>query len=124
MRISYWTLRMSGILLAPKSPLACDRQALTTEQRKRHFEILGPHLRSRLRRVHELADGYEFEFPGDAETFELVADWASGERLCCPFFQIDLEPGRQAGTLWLRLTGQEGAKRGIRSELSHFFEAE
>jgi hypothetical protein len=106
---------MFGILLAPKSRLACDRQALSATQRERHFNVLVPYLRSRIQGVKELEDGYEFEFTGDLAALALAADWADGEHLCCPFFEIDLK--LEAGAVWLRLTGPEGAKELIRSEL-------
>jgi len=99
-----------------QSPLACDRKALTTEQRKRHFDELGPSLRSRRKSVHELPDGFEFEFPGDEETFALLAEWVAGERVCCPFFEINVRAEPDSGALWLRLTGREGVK--------HFLEIE
>ncbi len=97
-----------------ESPFACDTMALTPEQRKRHFEELGPMLRSLRESVHELPDGYEFEFPADQKTFALVTEWAIQERLCCPFFDIDVRLDREGGPLWLRLTGREGTKDFIK----------
>lgn len=96
-------------------PLACARTALTPQQRKRHFDELGPLLRKRKMGVRELADGYEFEFPADAATVQLVAEWAAGERLCCPFFDIELRLERGKAPLWLRLTGGRGTKDFIRA---------
>ena len=98
------------------SPFACDVTAFTPEQRKRHFEELGPTLRSLRKSVRELADGYEFEFPADEKTFQLVAEWAIQERRCCPFFDIDVRLDREGGPLWLRLTGREGVKDFIRAD--------
>lgn len=99
-----------------ESALACDRLALTPEQRKRHFEELGPTLRSLKTGVRELPDGFEFKFPADMKTYELVAEWAAGERVCCPFFDIDLRAEREGGPLWLRLTGRDGVKQFIETE--------
>jgi len=73
-----------------ESPLACDRLALTQAQRKRHFDELGPMLRSLKTSARELPDGFEFQFPSDMKTYQLVAEWVAGERVCCPFFEIDL----------------------------------
>lgn len=100
----------------PESPFACDTMALTPEQRKRHFEELGPTLRSLRESVRELADGYEFEFPADEKTYKMVTEWAIQERLCCPFFDIDVRLEREGGPLWLRLTGREGVKEFIRAD--------
>ena len=99
-----------------ESPFACNRLALTPEQRKHHFEELGPKLRSLKKNVRELPNGYEFEFPADSNTVQLVAEWAIGERACCPFFDIDLRLEREGGSLWLGLTGREGVKQFIQAD--------
>ena len=97
-----------------ESPFACDTMAFSPEVRKRHFQELGPTLRSLRKSVRELGDGYEFEFPADQNTFQLVTEWAIQERLCCPFFDIDVRLDREGGPLWLRLTGREGVKDFIK----------
>lgn len=106
---------------AHESPFACDRAALNAEQRKRHFDELGPKLRSLVRRAHELADGYEFQFPGGGPTFQLIAEWTAGEHLCCPFFDIDLRLDREGGATWIRLTGRPGTKEFIRTDFRPWF---
>lgn len=102
-----------GYAKRPQSPFACNRLALTAQQRKRHFEELGPKLRSLKKSVRELPNGYEFEFPADPNVMQLVAEWAIGERACCPFFDIDIRLEREGGSLWLSLTGREGVKQFI-----------
>ena len=94
-----------------ESPFACNRLALTPEQRKRHFGELGPKLRSLKKNVRELQNGYEFEFPPDSNTVQLVAEWIVGERACCPFFDNDMRLEREGGSLWLALTGRGGVKQ-------------
>ena len=98
------------------SPFACNRLALTPEQRKRHFDDLGPQLLSLKKSVRELANGYEFEFPGDAKTIQLATEWAIGERACCPFFDINLRMEREGGSLWMGVTGREGVKQFIQAD--------
>jgi len=66
--------------------------------------------------VRALDDGYEFEFPADAATLQVLAEWTIQERMCCPFFDIDLRLEREGGPLWLRLTGRKGTKRFIKME--------
>jgi hypothetical protein len=97
-----------------ESPFACDRMAMTPAIRKRHFEELGPTLLKLKKSTRELADGYEFEFPADEKTFQLLAEWTIQERLCCPFFDINVRLDREGGPLWLRLTGREGTKDFIK----------
>jgi hypothetical protein len=98
------------------SPFACDALALSPDVRKRHFEELGPALQKLKKSTRELADGYEFEFPADNRTYELLTEWAFQERLCCPFFDIELRFDREGGPLWLRLTGRPGTKEFIKIE--------
>ena len=97
-----------------ESPFACDRLALTPELRKRHFDVVGPKLPSLRTRVRELPDGYEFAFPSDQATFELLAEWVIQERLCCPFFEIGIRLESEGGPLWMRLTGRPGTKDFIK----------
>ena len=98
------------------SPFACNRLALTPEQRRRHFDELGPQLLSLKKSVRELPNGYEFEFPGDAKTIQLATEWAIGERACCPFFDINLRLEREGGSLWVGVTGREGVKQFIQAD--------
>src|SRR2546421_5298495 len=83
---------------------------------KRHFEELGPALLKLKKSTRELADGYEFEFPADETTFHLLMEWAMQERLCCPFFEINLRFEKEGGPLWLCLTGREGVKGFIEAD--------
>lgn len=99
-----------------ESPFACNRLALTPEQRKRHFDELGPQLVTLKKSVRELPNGYEFEFPSDSGTLQLLTEWAIGERACCPFFDIDMRLEREGGSLWLALTGREGVKQFIQAD--------
>ena len=97
-----------------ESPLACNAWALSPEERNRHFNELGPTLRSLKTSVRELDNGYEFEFPGDRTTLQLLTEWAIQERECCPFFEINLRFEPERGDAWLRLTGRKGAKEILR----------
>src|SRR5215471_15064511 len=98
------------------SPLACNAFALSPEARKRHFEEVGPALLKLKKSTRELPDGYEFELPPDKGTYQLLTEWAFQERLCCPFFDIDMRFDRENGPLWLRLTGRSGTKEFIKAE--------
>src|SRR5436190_15839525 len=99
-----------------ESPFACNAFALSPEIRKRHFEELGPALLRLKKSLRELPDGYELELPADNTTYQLLTEWAFQERLCCPFFDIDLRLDRENGPLWLRLTGRPGTNEFIKLE--------
>ncbi len=98
-----------------ESPFACQRLALTPEQRQRK-DALTKILQPMMKTNHELADGFEFELPSDASTFHAAAEWAVMERVCCPFFDIDLRLEREGGKFLLRLTGREGVKQFAKLE--------
>jgi hypothetical protein len=104
----------SSVKSKQESPLACNAFALSPEQRNRHFNEIDPALRALKKSVREFDDGYEFEFPADAATLQLLAEWSIQERMCCPFFDINLRLERDGGPLWLRLTGRKGTKEFIK----------
>ena len=105
------------------TPFACIVDAFSPEERKRHFDELGPMLRKLKSGMRELKEGYEFQFPSDRATFNLVAEWAIQEQRCCPFFEIAIRLDREGGPLWLRLTGRKGVKEFIRDEFTPWFAA-
>ena len=105
-----------------ESPFACDTSALTPEIRKRHFEVIGPKLRAMRTAVHELPNGYEFEFPNNQETYELLTEWVFQESQCCPFFDLDVQLKREHGALVMRATGREGTKAFIQSDGAKWIE--
>ena len=98
------------------APLACNAFALSPETRTRHFDELGPALLKLKKIARELADGYEFEFPANNHTYQLLTEWMFQERLCCPFFNIDLRLESGDGPMWLRLTGRPGVKEFIQTD--------
>jgi len=99
------------------SAFACNAVALSPEARKRHFEEVGLALLKPKKSTRELPDGYEFEFPVDKTTYDLLMEWIVEERVCCPFLDIDLHFSREGGPLWLRLTGRPGTKEFIKADL-------
>jgi hypothetical protein len=105
-----------------ESPFACNIGALTKTERVRHFVELGPRLRALRKGVRELPDGYEIAFPGDPKTVSMLLEWAAQERLCCPFFDIDIRLAREGGTVSLRLTGREGTKKFIEADAAAWLE--
>ena len=115
--VAIWaTSEPSSVQTEQVSRFACNAFALSPEARKRHFDELGPALLKLKKSTRELPDGYEFELPPDKGTYQLLTEWAFQERLCCPFFDIDVRFERENGPLWLRLTGQPGTKEFIKEE--------
>jgi len=104
-----------------ESPFACSPSALTPAERKKHFEVDSPKLRAVLQEIRELPDGYEFKFASSPDTYRTLSEWVYQERLCCPFFDLNLQIDREGGPLWLRLTGREGVKSFITEEFAPWF---
>ncbi len=93
-------------------PLAC---LLTGEDLAARGEIVRPLIAS-YQKLHELEDGYAFQFPGETEWIQRVVSFIDEERKCCPFFTFELqfEPG--LGPLWLRLRGSAEIKALLRDQ--------
>lgn len=98
-----------------ESPFACNVAGISGEQRPRYL-ALAKKLVSTKQEVRELADGYAFRFSVEAATIQDLAEFITYERLCCPFFDLELVVEREGGPAWLRLRGREGVKEFIRIE--------
>src|SRR5215471_1350088 len=105
-----------------ESPFACDTLALTPEIRRRHFEVLGPKLVSLRTAVRELPNGYEFEFPNNLETYQILSEWAFQESQCCPFFDLNVRLDREHGALVMSATGREGTKAFIQADAARWIQ--
>src|SRR5262249_38457449 len=105
-----------------ESPFACDTLALTPEIRKRHFDVLGPKLVSLRTAVRELPNGYEFEFPNNLETYQILSEWVFQESQCCPFFDLNIRLEREHGALVMSATGREGTKAFIQTDAGRWIQ--
>lgn len=98
------------------SSFYCDLSALDNEQRKRHRdltrELLAKHLE-----IKELPDGYGMRFPHETLLFTRLSEWATLEHLCCPFLTLTLELHQGKQPVWLRISGDDGVKEFLRTEL-------
>jgi hypothetical protein len=89
--------------------LACDLTAIPASEREEHV-VAAPLLFKTAQEVQELPDGFAIRFPNEPGKFMEIANFIESERLCCPFFNFNLEVEPNQGPLWLRLTGGEGVK--------------
>ena len=89
--------------------LACDFGAMDAGQRER-YRALRRRLSEDFMEAREMEDGYAFRHSSEAEVLVALAEYVSLERLCCPFFDFTIEVGRDAGEVWLGMTGPEGVK--------------
>lgn len=92
---------------------SCDMMALTKDELALYQELTQA-LFAAVEEKKELRDGYEFRLPPEA--LVTTSQWITYERKCCPFFAFELEVSKDAGPLWLRITGSRGVKEFIRTE--------
>jgi hypothetical protein len=94
----------------------CNIKALSQKERARHKELTEKLLAARNETI-ETEKGYEFQYSPDKVTIAEVAEWVVAESKCCPFFDFHIDLENQGRLVCLRLTGSEGIKDFIRSEL-------
>jgi hypothetical protein len=97
-----------------ESPLACNLDAFTAAERPRYSE-LRKMIASAVIGRRELPDGIALQIATDRVTLANVAEWISMERKCCPFFDFRIEVAREAGPVWLSLSGRPGVKEFLSS---------
>ena len=97
-------------------PLACDFSGMDAAQKAR-YQDSRRRVFATMEDISELENGYALHFPFEAELFLALAEFITLERLCCPFFNFALELDAGSGPLRLRLTGPEGVKEFLKTEL-------
>lgn len=102
--------------MSTESPIACRIGALSPADRERRASILR-FVAAHITDVEELDDGYAVVLSWNADLWTRTAEFLIYERECCPFLDIALEAGREAGPIRVRLTGREGVKPFIKMEL-------
>ena len=101
------------------SPIACQRDTGAFDLGKRErYEAVMEEMRNATQELKELPDGFTFRFPSDPSVIVNLAEWITLERQCCSFFNFVLEGEADDGPVWLSLTGTEGVKDLLQSEIS------
>jgi hypothetical protein len=100
----------------PSAPrFACDPNGLTRDERAESLK-LQRQLAAAVSGVDELADGFGFHLDEGKLPLAALSRWVELERRCCPFFHFAIEVAPKQPPV-LRLTGADGVKDFIRSEL-------
>lgn len=101
---------------AQGSPFACNMTAIAPSERGQHLatiqEIFGA-----VQEIREIPDGYSFRLPKETAFLMKATEFIAKERFCCPFFGFTLQLEPEGGALWLSLTGRDGVKPFIQSEI-------
>lgn len=96
------------------SELSCK---LTTPELQKRKETIIASLKKQILDKKELKDGYAFKFEGRDEVLDELIAFIKTERMCCDFFTFGLSISGDKSEVWLELTGVDGAKDFITSEL-------
>lgn len=97
-------------------PFVCVLDGLTAEQRQRQSALI-KQMQASVLDTGELAQGYAFRFDSNTDNIMMLAEFISLERLCCPFFDFELEVAAGKDSIWLRMSGREGVKDFLKAEL-------
>lgn len=90
---------------------------LTTAELRERRETVIASLKRQLLEKKELKNGYAFRFPGDDKMVDELASFIKSERTCCDFFTFTFSVSGDKSEAWLQLSGPEGVKEFIGTEL-------
>jgi hypothetical protein len=99
-----------------RSPLRCELFVLSDRDRLRRDELVSA-LGHSLRELYELEQGYGLVFEPSAGTLAELVEFIALERLCCPFLNFQLNVQSDNGPVRLEMTGREGVKQFLTTEL-------
>lgn len=97
-------------------PIACSLDAIGPDELPRHREVTRT-LFAAIVEKQERSDGFSYRLPAESDAILLAAEFVARERLCCPFYTFTLELKPASHSLWLHLTGEEGAKEVLQAGL-------
>jgi hypothetical protein len=90
---------------------------LTTPELQARKATVLESLRKQIVEKKELKDGYAFKFAGTDKMVDELIEFIKTERECCDFFTFNLSISGDKSEAWLELTGVDGAKDFIKTEL-------
>ena len=90
---------------------------LTTRELQERKRTVLRSLKAQIVEKKELEDGYAFKYPGTDKILDELIEFIKIERACCNFFVFGLSISGDQSETWLKLTGPEGVKKFISTEL-------
>ena len=84
-------------------------------QKRKETVIAG--LKNQVIEKKELKNGYAYQFKGSDSVISELSEFVKTERLCCDFFDFTLRIKGDKTSAWLEISGPEGTKKFIKSEL-------
>lgn len=98
----------------PCADLACT---LTTPALALRKATVLASLKKEVVESKEIESGYSYQFKGDDRIIDQLCEFIKTERHCCDFFTFTLTIQKEVSFIILEITGPEGAKEFIKSEL-------
>lgn len=90
---------------------------LTTPELRERKETVIASLKQQIIEKKELKNGFAFKFLGTDEVLDELTEFIKTERECCNFFTFAISVSGDKSEAWLELTGADGAKDFITTEL-------
>jgi len=98
------------------TPVNLNCKLTAPELRMRKATVIAA-LQRQVLEKKELPDGFAFKFDSSDATLNMLTQFIQTERLCCSFFTFTVQVQADASFIWLHLSGPEGTKPFITSEL-------
>lgn len=90
---------------------------LTTQEMQKRKTTVITSLKNQVIEKKELRNGFAFKFTGTDEMLDELTEFIKTERECCSFFTFNLSISGDKREAWLELTGIDGVKEFIETEL-------
>jgi hypothetical protein len=102
--------------MSNKTPLACDLSAIEDDRLEEHKRN-GEKVFNSIKDWHELPEGYAFRLPAETSIIQKTGAFISLERLCCPFFNFELEVTPDHGPVWLKIKNDQRVKEFVEANI-------
>jgi hypothetical protein len=94
--------------------LACK---LTTPELALRKKTVLAALKNEALETRELEKGFEYKFNGSDSMIDRLCEFIKTERQCCDFFTFTLTIPKETSFIFLEITGPQGSKEFIKTEL-------
>jgi hypothetical protein len=97
-----------------KAKLSCKLSTPELQERK---GTVVAELKKLMLEKKETSNGFLYKFEGSDNLLDLLTSFIKTERLCCEFFEFGLTVAGNGSHIWLQLSGPEGTKDFIQTEI-------
>ncbi len=90
---------------------------LTKEAFRKRKKVLKSSVFNHLEQIEEIENGFVFKFKEEGDFDKKLMELIVAERACCPFFEIKLHLLPYKKGISMEISGQEGVKEFLKTEL-------